>query len=157
MKQMVDTMQNADHRTKVEDALKGMKDDPELKSILEELETGGPMAMMKWVVLQWQQLQLQQQELTIVNAWVALGCASGDGASDSCALPCTCKCTQALNSLHPSLHRYWNDPEVLSKLGKAMGGAFQLPGAEGEEEEAEEEEGEPTVLSTASAGDYGTH
>jgi hypothetical protein len=60
----------------------------------------------------------------------------------------------------PCLCRYWNDPEVLSKLGKAMGGSFDLPGmlgaapleAPAEEEEAEEEEGEDTLHSTASAG-----
>ncbi len=49
---------------------------------------------------------------------------------------------------------------MLSKLGKAMGGAFDFPGmlggvpAEGAEgEEEEEEEGEDTVHSAASAGD----
>lgn len=62
------------------------------------------------------------------------------------------------------LCRYWNDPEVLSKLGKAMGGDFPLAGpgavgvaagAEGEEEEEGEEadEDEPPLLTAASGGD----
>lgn len=31
--------------------MKTMKDDPELKSMMAELETQGPMAMMKWVAM----------------------------------------------------------------------------------------------------------
>jgi hypothetical protein len=61
------------------------------------------------------------------------------------------------------LCRYWNDPNVLSKLGKAMGGAFETApagddaaadaaGGEGGEEEYEEYEEELTVHSTASTG-----
>lgn len=95
---MMQQMQDEKYRGKVEDALKSLKDDPELAPMLDELEKQGPMAMMK----------------------------------------------------------YWNDPEVLSKLGRAMGGALELPTgegalAEGEEEEYEEEEA--TVHSAASAGD----
>lgn len=68
--------------------------------------------------------------------------------------------------------RYWNDPEVLKKLGSAMGDSMEgFPGAMGpsgqmppgwpaengaaaggEEAEAEEEEGDPTVHSAASTG-----
>ncbi|KAJ9527442.1 hypothetical protein QJQ45_025723 [Haematococcus lacustris] len=48
MAQMMKTMQDPEYRTKVESALKGMKEDPELKPMLEELETAGPMAMMKY-------------------------------------------------------------------------------------------------------------
>jgi hypothetical protein len=43
MKQMMSTMQDPSYRAKVEDAMKGMKDDPELKPMLEELEKSGPM------------------------------------------------------------------------------------------------------------------
>ncbi len=48
----------------------------------------------------------------------------------------------------------WNNPEVLSKLGRAMGNVFELPGAEeGEEGEGEEGEAvEETVHGAASAG-----
>lgn len=103
MANMMKSMQDPSHKLKVEEAMGKLRDDAELKPILEEIEKGGPMAMMK----------------------------------------------------------YWNDPEVLSKLGKAMGGSFDLPGmlgaapleAPAEEEEAEEEEGEDTLHSTASAGD----
>lgn len=54
----------------------------------------------------------------------------------------------------------WNNPEVLSKLGKAMGGVFDFAGAlEGGEEGAEEGEegegeGEETVHGAASAGEF---
>jgi hypothetical protein len=47
MGKMMKTMQDPDYRSKIEDALKGMKDDPELKPMLEELESAGPVAMMK--------------------------------------------------------------------------------------------------------------
>lgn len=47
MANMMKAMQDPDYKTKVEDALKGLKDDPELKPILEELESQGPAAMMK--------------------------------------------------------------------------------------------------------------
>lgn len=49
MAQMMQTMQDPEYKSKVEDALKSMKEDPELKPMLEELETAGPVAMMKWV------------------------------------------------------------------------------------------------------------
>lgn len=89
---MMKSMQDPTYKTKVEEALKGLKDDPELKPMMEELETQGPMAMMK----------------------------------------------------------YWSDPEVLGKLGKAMGDVMEAPGKEAEE--AEEEEEEDTVHGAASAG-----
>lgn len=99
MSEMMKTMQDPDYRTKVEAALKGMKDDPELKPMLDELETAGPVAMMK----------------------------------------------------------YWNDPDVLAKLGKAMGSSLDLPGgdreATGEEAEEEEEAVEENLHAAASAGD----
>lgn len=44
---MMKTMQDPAYRTKVEDAMKRMKEDPELKPMLDELESQGPMAMMK--------------------------------------------------------------------------------------------------------------
>lgn len=57
--------------------------------------------------------------------------------------------------------RYWNDPEVLGKLGKAMGDVFDMPGGalpgmegeEGDEEQGEEDEDEvPNLHSAASEG-----
>mmetsp|Transcript_6242 Transcript_6242/g.38785 ORF Transcript_6242/g.38785 Transcript_6242/m.38785 type:complete len:316 (+) Transcript_6242:384-1331(+) len=73
----------------------------------------------------------------------------------------------------PAMMKYWNDPEMLQKLGKAMGGGFPqgfqgMAGAmgggtrtenqetqegQGEEEEEEEEEEEDNIISAASAGD----
>jgi hypothetical protein len=55
--------------------------------------------------------------------------------------------------LDTSWCRYWNDPEVLAKLGKAMGNVFEVPTVEGGEEgDEEEEEEEATLHSAASAG-----
>uniref|UniRef100_A0A061S6A5 Ankyrin repeat domain-containing protein 2 n=1 Tax=Tetraselmis sp. GSL018 TaxID=582737 RepID=A0A061S6A5_9CHLO len=60
-----------------------------------------------------------------------------------------------------AMMKYWNDPNVLSKLGKAMGTAFDTvpsneDGGEGQQgdEEGEEYEEEMTLHSTSSAGDY---
>lgn len=105
MMNMMQTLQNPNYRDQMQKRVAAIKDDPSLKSVLDELETGGPAAMMK----------------------------------------------------------YWNDPEVLSKLGKAMGGAFPMPpniaggAAPAEEEAAEEAEGEeesPSLHSAASNGDF---
>jgi len=52
----------------IEGAMKSLKDDPEMGAIFQELEQGGPAAMMK----------------------------------------------------------YWNNPEVLKKLGESMGGVFDF-------------------------------
>ncbi|KAF5838655.1 ankyrin repeat-containing domain protein [Dunaliella salina] len=78
---MMQSMQDPAYKSKVEDALKSLKEDPDLKPMLDELETAGPAAMMK----------------------------------------------------------YWNDPEVLGKLGKAMGGSFDLPKTDEEQQEGEGE------------------
>jgi hypothetical protein len=47
MASMMKTMQDPSYKEKMEEAMKSMKDDPELKPMLEELETKGPAAMMK--------------------------------------------------------------------------------------------------------------
>lgn len=47
MATMMKTMQDPSYKDKMEEAMKGMKDDPELKPMMAELEASGPMAMMK--------------------------------------------------------------------------------------------------------------
>jgi len=114
MSSMLTGMSAPGYRDDLEGKLQGLKGDPDLAPILEEIEKGGPAAMMK----------------------------------------------------------YWNDPKVLGKLGKAFGGMMGPMGAamgatQGEdatavaaEEQEEEEEGEGeeeeelTVLSAASTGDH---
>jgi hypothetical protein len=112
---MLSQMNNPAYTSMIQSKMSELKNDPELASIMKEIETGGPQAMMK----------------------------------------------------------YWNDPSVLAKLGKAMGGdagmaalgaggmgALGGPGGAGgeeddeEEEEEEEEEGELTLHSAASQGDH---
>ncbi len=47
MASMMQTMHDPTYRTKLEAKMSSMKDDPELAKILEEMESGGPAAMMK--------------------------------------------------------------------------------------------------------------
>jgi len=101
MQRLMSTMADPEYKAKIENAMKSLKDDPEMGAIFQELEQGGPAAMMK----------------------------------------------------------YWNNPEVLKKLGETMGGVFDfqamlgegVEGAEGEEEQDEEEE-EVNLHSAASDG-----
>ena len=59
-----------------------------------------------------------------------------------------------------AMMKYWNDPAVLAKIGKAVGGMGGGPALGGEleevgaEEEEEEEEEELTLHSAASSGDH---
>lgn len=44
-------MTNPSNKEKLEDQMSRIKEDPTLKPILDEIETGGPSAMMKYVML----------------------------------------------------------------------------------------------------------
>ncbi|KAJ8441763.1 hypothetical protein Cgig2_009009 [Carnegiea gigantea] len=99
MSSMLENLVNPVQRDQLEERMARIKEDPSLKPILEEIEKGGPAAMM----------------------------------------------------------RYWNDKEVLEKLGEAIGLAVsggatssELPGAD--EAEAENEE-ESIIHHAASIGD----
>ncbi|KAF5786594.1 putative ankyrin repeat-containing domain, STI1 domain-containing protein [Helianthus annuus] len=101
MSQMLEGLSNPAQKEQLEERMARIKEDPSLKPILEEIESGGPTAMM----------------------------------------------------------RYWNDEDVLKKLGEAMGLAVTEdatasvgnPVANEAEEEADEEES--VVHQTASVGD----
>ncbi|KAJ3683584.1 hypothetical protein LUZ60_013811 [Juncus effusus] len=105
MSGVMENLMNPSHREQIEERMARMKEDPSLKPILDEIETGGPAAMMK----------------------------------------------------------YWNDPQVLQKIGKAMGvgpsGEARASGSgEDETEEAEEAdeagyEEESILHQAASIGD----
>ncbi|KAI5062364.1 hypothetical protein GOP47_0023295 [Adiantum capillus-veneris] len=94
---MMQGMSNPAQKEQLEARLTQVREDPELKGVLEEIQTGGPAAMMK----------------------------------------------------------YWNDPKVLSKLGKAMGGVTPSEGetAAQQEDEVAEEEQTDTIHHAASTGD----
>lgn len=47
MSQMMQTMHDPVYREKIEKKMAGLKSDPELSNIMQELEGGGPAAMMK--------------------------------------------------------------------------------------------------------------
>ncbi|KAL6501263.1 hypothetical protein OROHE_024910 [Orobanche hederae] len=101
MSGMLDSLTNPANTDQLEERMSRVKEDPSLKPILEEIENGGPAAMM----------------------------------------------------------RYWNDKEVLEKLGEAMGfpvgeSASSAGDAAGEEDEAEEVYDEESVVHhAASVGD----
>ncbi|KAK9077094.1 hypothetical protein SSX86_005430 [Deinandra increscens subsp. villosa] len=100
MSQMLESLSNPAQKDQLEERMARIKEDPSLKHILEDIETGGPTAMM----------------------------------------------------------RYWNDKDVLQKLGEAMGlpvtgdpTAFVGNSGAGEDEEVNEDES--IVHQTASVGD----
>lgn len=49
MSQMMQTMHDPAYRENIEKKMADLKEDPELSSIMQELEGGGPAAMMKYV------------------------------------------------------------------------------------------------------------
>ncbi|KAG5547478.1 hypothetical protein RHGRI_013239 [Rhododendron griersonianum] len=101
MSSMLENLTNPSHRDQLEERMARVKEDPTLKPILEEIESGGPAAMM----------------------------------------------------------RYWNDKDVLQKLGEAMGHAVggeaatstDLSGPDETDEPGNEDES--IVHQTASIGD----
>ncbi|KAL3620866.1 hypothetical protein CASFOL_035778 [Castilleja foliolosa] len=98
MSGMLESLTGPANKDQLEERMTRVKDDPSLKPILDEIENGGPAAMM----------------------------------------------------------RYWNDKEVLQKLGEAMG--FAVGGESGtsataEDESEEANEDESIVHHTASVGD----
>ncbi|KAK6156956.1 hypothetical protein DH2020_011204 [Rehmannia glutinosa] len=100
MSGMLENLTNPANKDQLEERMARVKDDPSLKPILEEIENGGPAAMM----------------------------------------------------------RYWNDKEVLQKLGEAMGFAVGGEGATSAGDTAEDEteevnDEESIVHHTASVGD----
>ncbi|KAE8729575.1 Ankyrin repeat domain-containing protein 2 [Hibiscus syriacus] len=101
MSSTLDSLANPQQKDQIEERMARIKEDPSLKPVLEEIETGGPTAMM----------------------------------------------------------RYWNDKDVLQKLGEAMGLAVSgdattsaSDSAAGEEEEAGNDD-ESIVHHSASVGD----
>lgn len=47
---MVKSMQDTDTRDRMQAKMEELKEDPELKHVIEELESGGPSAMMKYAL-----------------------------------------------------------------------------------------------------------
>lgn len=47
MSHMLDSLSNPTQKDQLEERMAKIKEDPSLKPILEEIETGGPAAMMK--------------------------------------------------------------------------------------------------------------
>ncbi|XP_052191969.1 ankyrin repeat domain-containing protein 2B isoform X1 [Diospyros lotus] len=101
MSSMLENLSNPSHKDQLEERMARIKEDPALKPILDEIETGGPVAMM----------------------------------------------------------RYWNDKDVLQKLGEAMGLAVAGESATSAENSGPDETEEPgnedesIVHRTASVGD----
>lgn len=51
MTQMFESFTNPSNKEQIEERMARIKEDPSLKPILDEIESGGPAAMMKWVIL----------------------------------------------------------------------------------------------------------
>lgn len=47
MSSMLENLSNPSHREQLEERMTRIKEDPSLKPILDEIESGGPAAMMK--------------------------------------------------------------------------------------------------------------
>ena len=171
MMAMMSGMQDPSYREAIEGKLQNLKNDPELEKIMKEIETGGPAAMMKCARL----LTASPYTLHVVTELSSgnqrLVCQQASMLSISQPLSCV-RCLDGMSiaavcDVHDErygLRRYWNDPDVLKKLGTAMGdmpvpGAASANGhaeeqaadADGEEEADEDEEA--TVHSAASTGE----
>lgn len=72
---MMTGMQDPAYRETIESKLQGLKEDPELKAIMAEIETGGPAAMMKCVIImdlnlmKCAQLLFYSSALTVILSW----------------------------------------------------------------------------------------
>ncbi|KAE8698509.1 Ankyrin repeat domain-containing protein 2 [Hibiscus syriacus] len=122
MSSMLDSLANPQQKDQIEERMARIKEDPSLKPILEEIQSGGPAAMLRCMIL--------HPTISSVN-----------------------------ESRKVLMFRYWNDKEVLQKLGEAMGLAVSGDAATsadnpaaGEEDEAGNED-ESIVHNCASVGD----
>ncbi len=67
MSSMMQTMHDPVYREKIEQKMAGLKSDPELSNIMQELEGGGPAAMMKCTLS-----TLSEQALACISLCCAL-------------------------------------------------------------------------------------
>ena len=51
MTSMLESLTNPSHKEQIEERMARIKDDPSLKPILDEIESGGPATMMKYHLL----------------------------------------------------------------------------------------------------------
>jgi len=167
MMAMMSGMQDPSYREAIEGKLQNLKNDPELEKIMKEIETGGPAAMMKCAVvvpagpydLRRTHKFSSRPQPTMTLAAVCFNAYAYEPLAASC-----CSSSRDLIGMTASWpRRYWNDPDVLKKLGTAMGdmpvpgaaganGHAVGPAADADGEEEEEEEEEATVHSAASTG-----
>ena len=141
MSQMMQTMHDPVYREKIEQKMAGLKSDPELSNIMQELEGGGPAAMMKCALS-----TLPEQILMCIRLFSCLPLEEEAAALNNIyGNDCAC--------------RYWDNPKVLEKLSGAMGDAFNADAAEAGvhgEDEGEDGEDEPADNSVHEAASSGT-
>ncbi|KAL0387200.1 UNVERIFIED_CONTAM: Ankyrin repeat domain-containing protein 2B [Sesamum radiatum] len=133
MSGMLENLTNPTNKEQLEERMSRIKEDPSLKPILEEIENGGPAAMMRICTL----------DISNPRPKSAIGNSLSIGIVDL---------------MLSVVIRYWNDKEVLQKLGEAMGfavgdsaaSAGDVAGEDGTEEVNDEES---IVHHTASIGD----
>ncbi|KAI8553849.1 hypothetical protein RHMOL_Rhmol05G0048000 [Rhododendron molle] len=119
MSSMLENLTNPSHKEQLEERMARVKEDPTLKPILEEIESGGPAAMMRSQIL-------SLYSIIYFALFVIM---------------------------------YWNDKDVLQKLGEAMGHAVGGEAATSTDMSGPDETDEPgnedesIVHQTASIGD----
>jgi hypothetical protein len=137
MSHVLESFTNPSNKDQLEERMARIKEDPSLKPILEEIENGGPAAMMRLEVLRC---------LFCLTVW----CSSYNQLTLN---------FHSLKRFKFWYCRYWNDKEVLQKLGEAMGVAVSGDATTSAEnsvpDEAEDlgNEDESIVHQTASVGD----
>ncbi|KAI8553848.1 hypothetical protein RHMOL_Rhmol05G0048000 [Rhododendron molle] len=146
MSSMLENLTNPSHKEQLEERMARVKEDPTLKPILEEIESGGPAAMMRSQILSlYSIIYFALFVIMLVPAMFFHSCLS--------LFPTT------LYKLLLLFSRYWNDKDVLQKLGEAMGHAVGGEAATSTDMSGPDETDEPgnedesIVHQTASIGD----
>ncbi len=163
MKSMMQTMHDPTYRSQLDAKMGALKDDPELAGIFEEMEKGGPAAMMKRVSSSSMLSELLLQSLGLIHIGFHVPLSY---SFVSATRRLTAKGGQMATAILTGVGwrvRYWDNPDVLSKLSTVMGEAFnpqadddaEGAAAQGEEGEEEEEEGSEELATVATAASSG--
>lgn len=147
MSNVLESFSNPSNKDELEERMARVKEDPSLKPILEEIENGGPAAMMR--------LEILRYHCIIKNlCYNIFGLAVWDGGWIWLTLS-----FHSLERVKFWYCRYWNDKDVLKKLGEAMGlpvagdATTSADNSLPDEPEDPSNEDESIVHHTASVGD----
>ncbi|XP_038712403.1 ankyrin repeat domain-containing protein 2A-like isoform X2 [Tripterygium wilfordii] len=168
MSQMLNNLTNPTCKDQMGDRMARIKEDATLKPILEHIETGGPDAMMRYWndndVLQKLKVAMGRQVLKYASSSFENSDADEDQMGDRMARikeDATLKpILEHIEMGGPdAMMRYWNDNDVLQKLGAAMGlevsehAASSFENSDADEAEEAGNKDKPIIHSCASVGD----